>query len=183
MKEQILQLLQNESVKIVSYLLNLLLAVFLIYKTIALKKIREKVEKTPTKIDDFLLDLLIRVTDELSGIDTGNIAIKDFLNNTVNKLQDKAVEKMGVRVEEMAKKEALPLVEKILDSVNDKVEKISVGGDYGLATNFQVAQIIKEQKDLLKKDVNGIASIYAETQFNKEGFNQGVLGATIQKTF
>ena len=184
MKEQILQFLDKGFMDLLSLIVTVIILPLLVLQIKRIKsELIKQVTESPNKYDDMLLKLVTDLISESSGIESGNIAVKEAIGNIKDKLMDKTVENMGVRVEEIAKKQALPLVEKILDSVNDKVEKISVGGDYGLATNFQVAQIIKEQKDLLKKDVNGITTAFAQANFDDKGFKEGTLGATYQKTF
>jgi len=183
MREQIMQFLDKGLMDLLSLIVTVIILPFLVVQVKRLKSdLISKVTESPNKYDDILLKLVTDLINESSGIETGNIAIKEALDNVKDKLLDNTKEKMKDEILKLTKKEALPLIEKSFEKVYDKLEKTPVGNDYGLNTNFQIKEAMKEHVDLLKKDVDGVLTGYAEAQFDKDGFNQGVIGATITKT-
>ena len=78
------------------------------------------------------------------------------------------------------------VADKVLANVENKIHAADVIGNSLYTDNFKVTEIINSEKDLLKKDVNGYITAYAEAQgfvSDSEKFAQGIVGIAATKTF
>lgn len=203
MKEALLKLLNNDILyQMLSLILTPVLGYLLVMYSKAKKKLiatlEQKTKESPNKIDDVVVRIISDFVKEGSGLDSGNVAIKGIIENISTELKNNAKK----NVEEVVKVE---LQEKLENEFNEKlVEKISLVTDV-LSTNiekkihaadalgntlytdnFKVTEIINSEKELLKKDVNGYVTAYAEAQAkitDSEKFAQGIVGIAATKTF
>ena len=78
------------------------------------------------------------------------------------------------------------VADKVLSNVENKIHTADALGNTPYTDNFKVTEIINAEKDLLKKDVNGYITAYAEAQgfvSDTEKFAQGIVGIAATKTF
>ena len=203
MKEALLKLLNNDILyQMLSLILTPVLGYLLVMYSKAKKKLiatlEQKTNESPNKIDDVVVRIISDFVKEGSGLDSGNVAIKGIIENISTELKNNAKK----NVEEVVKVE---LQEKLENEFNEKLgEKINLVTDV-LSTNiekkihaadalgntlytdnFKVTEIINSEKELLKNDVNGYITAYAEAQAkitDSEKFAQGIVGIAATKTF
>jgi ribosomal protein S17E len=191
MKEVLLKLLNSdEFFNIISWILNFAFGIFAVYKTMALSKLKKKAEKTPNKYDDLIVKIISDFVQESSGIESGNVAIKDAVKNISSKIVEKAEteikEKISSQISENVEDKILIAADKVLSNVENKIHAADVMGNSLYADNFKVTEIINSEKDLLRKNINGYITAYAEAQgtiTDTEKFAQGIVGIAATKTF
>lgn len=191
MKEVLLKLLNSdEFFNIISWVLNFAFGIFAVYKTMALSKLKKKAEKTPNKYDDLIVKIISDFVQESSGIESGNVAIKDAVKNISSKIVEKAEaeikEKISSQISENVEDKILVATDKVLSNVESKIHAADVMGNSLYADNFKVTEIINSEKDLLRKNINGYITAYAEAQgtiTDTEKFAQGIVGIAATKTF
>lgn len=191
MKEVLLKLLNSdEFFNIISWILNFAFGIFAAYKTMALSKLKKKAEKTHNKYYDLIVNVISDFVQESSGIESGNVAIKDAVKNISSKIVEKAEseikEKISSQISENVEDKILVAADKVLSNVESKIHAADALGNTLYTDNFKVTEIINTEKDLLKKDVNGYITAYAELNGkidDTEKFAQGIVGIAATKTF
>ena len=191
MKEALLKFIESEEfLKIISWILNLAVGIFAVQKTLALRKLKKRADETPNKYDDLIVKIISDFVQESSGIESGNVAIKDAVKNISSKIVEKAEteikEKLSNKLTENVEDKILIVADKVLSNVENKIHAADVIGNSLYTDNFKVTEIINSEKDLLKKDVNGYITAYAEAQgfvSDSEKFAQGIVGIAATKTF
>ena len=191
MKEALLKFIESEEfLKIISWILNLAVGIFAVQKTLALRKLKKKADETPNKFDDLIVKIISDFVQESAGIESGNVAIKDAVKNISSKIVEKAEteikEKLSNKLTENVEDKILIVADKVLSNVENKIHAADVIGNSLYTDNFKVTEIINSEKDLLKKDVNGYITAYAEAQgfvSDSEKFAQGIVGIAATKTF
>ena len=191
MKEVLLKFIESEEfLKIISWILNLAVGIFAVQKTLALRKLKKRSDETPNKFDDLIVKIISDFVQESSGIESGNVAIKDAVKNISSKIVEKAEtetkEKLSNKLTENVEDKILIVADKVLSNVENKIHAADVIGNSLYTDNFKVTEIINSEKDLLKKDVNGYIMAYAEAQgfvSDTEKFAQGIVGIAATKTF
>ena len=191
MKEALLKFIESEEfLKIISWILNLAVGIFAVQKTLALSKLKKKADETPNKFDDLIVKIISDFVQESAGIESGNVAIKDAVKNISSKIVEKAEteikEKLSNKLTENVEDKILIVADKVLSNVENKIHAADVIGNSLYTDNFKVTEIINSEKDLLKKDVNGYITAYAEAQgfvSDSEKFAQGIVGIAATKTF
>ena len=191
MKEVLLKFIESEEfLKIISWILNLAVGIFAVQKTLALRKLKKRSDETPNKFDDLIVKIISDFVQESAGIESGNVAIKDAVKNISSKIVEKAEteikEKLSNKLTENVEDKILIVADKVLSNVENKIHAADVIGNSLYTDNFKVTEIINSEKDLLKKDVNGYITAYAEAQgfvSDSEKFAQGIVGIAATKTF
>ena len=191
MKEVLLKFIESEEfLKIISWILNLAVGIFAVQKTLALRKLKKRSDETPNKFDDLIVKIISDFVQESSGIESGNVAIKDAVKNISSKIVEKSEteikEKLSNKLTENVEDKILIVADKVLSNVENKIHAADVIGNSLYTDNFKVTEIINSEKDLLKKDVNGYITAYAEAQgfvSDSEKFAQGIVGIAATKTF
>ena len=191
MKEALLKFIESEEfLKIISWILNLAVGIFAVQKTLALSKLKKRTDETPNKFDDLIVKIISDFVQESSGIESGNVAIKDAVKNISSKIVEKAEteikEKLSNKLTENVEDKILIVADKVLSNVENKIHAADALGNTLYTDNFKVTEIINAEKDLLKKDVNGYITAYAEAQgfvSDSEKFAQGIVGIAATKTF
>ena len=191
MKEALLKFIESEEfLKIISWILNLAVGIFAVQKTLALRKLKKRADETPNKFDDLIVKIISDFVQESAGIESGNVAIKDAVKNISSKIVEKAEteikEKLSNKLTENVEDKILIVADKVLANVENKIHAADVIGNSLYTDNFKVTEIINSEKDLLKKDVNGYITAYAEAQgfvSDTEKFAQGIVGIAATKTF
>ena len=191
MKEALLKFIESEEfLKIISWILNLAVGIFAVQKTLALRKLKKRADETPNKFDDLIVKIISDFVQESAGIESGNVAIKDAVKNISSKIVEKAEteikEKLSNKLTENVEDKILIVADKVLSNVENKIHAADVIGNSLYTDNFKVTEIINSEKDLLKKDVNGYITAYAEAQgfvSDTEKFAQGIVGIAATKTF
>ena len=191
MKEALLKFIESEEfLKIISWILNLAVGIFAVQKTLALSKLKKRTDETPNKFDDLIVKIISDFVQESAGIESGNVAIKDAVKNISSKIVEKAEteikEKLSNKLTENVEDKILIVADKVLSNVENKIHAADVIGNSLYTDNFKVTEIINSEKDLLKKDVNGYITAYAEAQgfvSDTEKFAQGIVGIAATKTF
>ena len=191
MKEALLKFIESEEfLKIISWILNLAVGIFAVQKTLALSKLKKRTDETPNKFDDLIVKIISDFVQESSGIESGNVAIKDAVKNISSKIVEKAEteikEKLSNKLTENVEDKILIVADKVLSNVENKIHAADVIGNSLYTDNFKVTEIINSEKDLLKKDINGYITAYAEAQgfvSDSEKFAQGIVGIAATKTF
>ena len=191
MKEFLLKFIESEEfLKIISWILNLAVGIFAVQKTLALRKLKKRADETPNKFDDLIVKIISDFVQESAGIESGNVAIKDAVKNISSKIVEKAEteikEKLSNKLTENVEDKILIVADKVLSNVENKIHAADVIGNSLYTDNFKVTEIINSEKDLLKKDVNGYITAYAEAQgfvSDSEKFAQGIVGIAATKTF
>ena len=191
MKEALFKFIESEEfLKIISWILNLAVGIFAVQKTLALSKLKKRADETPNKFDDLIVKIISDFVQESSGIESGNVAIKDAVKNISSKIVEKAEteikEKLSNKLTENVEDKILIVADKVLSNVENKIHAADVIGNSLYTDNFKVTEIINSEKDLLKKDVNGYITAYAEAQgfvSDSEKFAQGIVGIAATKTF
>ena len=191
MKEFLLKFIESEEfLKIISWILNLAVGIFAVQKTLALRKLKKRSDETPNKFDDLIVKIISDFVQESSGIESGNVAIKDAVKNISSKIVEKAEtetkEKLSNKLTENVEDKILIVADKVLSNIENKIHAADVIGNSLYTDNFKVTEIINSEKDLLKKDVNGYITAYAEAQgfvSDSEKFAQGIVGIAATKTF
>ena len=195
MKEVLLKLLNNDILyQVLSLILTPVLGYLLVMYSKAKKKLisslEEKTKESPNKYDDLIVKIISDFVQESAGIESGNVAIKDAVKNISSKIVEKAEteikEKLSNKLTENVEDKILIVADKVLSNVENKIHAADVIGNSLYTDNFKVTEIINSEKDLLKKDVNGYITAYAEAQgvvSNTEKFAQGIVGIAATKTF
>mgnify|MGYP003512612148 FL=1 len=191
MKEALLKFIESEEfLKIISWILNLAVGIFAVQKTLALRKLKKRADETPNKFDDLIVKIISDFVQESAGIESGNVAIKDAVKNISSKIVEKAEteikEKLSNKLTENVEDKILIAADKVLSNVENKIHAADVIGNSLYTDNYKVTEIINSEKDLLKKDVNGYITAYAEAQgfvTDSEKFAQGIVGIAATKTF
>ena len=195
MKEFLLKLFNNDILyQVLSLILTPVLGYLLVMYSKAKKKLiaslEEKTKESPNKYDDLIVKIISDFVQESSGIESGNVAIKDAVKNISSKIVEKAEteikEKLSNKLTENVEDKILIVADKVLSNVENKIHAADVLGNTTYTDNFKVTEIINAEKDLLKKDVNGYITAYAEAQgvvSNTEKFAQGIVGIAATKTF
>ena len=195
MKEALLKLLNNDILyQVLSLILTPVLGYLLVMYSKAKKKLmaslEEKTKESPNKYDDLIVKIISDFVQESSGIESGNVAIKDAVKNISSKIVEKAEteikEKLSNKLTENVEDKILIVADKVLSNVENKIHAADVIGNSLYTDNFKVTEIINSEKDLLKKDGNGYITAYAEAQgfvSDSEKFAQGIVGIAATKTF
>ena len=195
MKEALLKLLNNDILyQVLSLILTPVLGYLLVMYSKAKKKLmaslEEKTKESPNKYDDLIVKIISDFVQESAGIESGNVAIKDAVKNISSKIVEKAEteikEKLSNKLTENVEDKILIVADKVLANVENKIHAADVIGNSLYTDNFKVTEIINSEKDLLKKDVNGYITAYAEAQgfvSDSEKFAQGIVGIAATKTF
>ena len=195
MKEFLLKLLNNDILyQVLSLILTPVLGYLLVMYSKAKKKLmaslEEKTKESPNKYDDLIVKIISDFVQESAGIESGNIAIKDAVKNISSKIVEKAEteikEKLSNKLTENVEDKILIVADKVLSNVENKIHAADVIGNSLYTDNFKVTEIINSEKDLLKKDINGYITAYAEAQgfvSDSEKFAQGIVGIAATKTF
>ena len=195
MKEALLKLLNNDILyQVLSLILTPVLGYLLVMYSKAKKKLmaslEEKTKESPNKYDDLIVKIISDFVQESAGIESGNVAIKDAVKNISSKIVEKAEteikEKLSNKLTENVEDKILIVADKVLSNVENKIHAADVIGNSLYTDNFKVTEIINSEKDLLKKDVNGYITAYAEAQgfvSDSEKFAQGIVGIAATKTF
>ena len=195
MKEFLLKLLNNDILyQVLSLILTPVLGYLLVMYSKAKKKLisslEEKTKESPNKYDDLIVKIISDFVQESSGIESGNVAIKDAVKNISSKIVEKAEteikEKLSNKLTENVEDKILIVADKVLSNVENKIHAADALGNTLYTDNFKVTEIINSEKDLLKKDVNGYITAYAEAQgtiTDTEKFAQGIVGIAATKTF
>ena len=195
MKEALLKLLNNDILyQVLSLILTPVLGYLLVMYSKAKKKLiaslEDKTKESPNKYDDLIVKIISDFVQESSGIESGNVAIKDAVKNISSKIVEKAEteikEKISSQISENVEDKILIAADKVLSNVENKIHAADVMGNSLYADNFKVTEIINSEKDLLRKDVNGYITAYAEAQgfvSDSEKFAQGIVGIAATKTF
>ena len=195
MKEVLLKLLNNDILyQVLSLILTPVLGYLLVMYSKAKKKLmaslEEKTKESPNKYDDLIVKIISDFVQESAGIESGNVAIKDAVKNISSKIVEKVEteikEKLSNKLTENVEDKILIVADKVLSNVENKIHAADVIGNSLYTDNFKVTEIINSEKDLLKKDVNGYLTAYAEAQgfvSDSEKFAQGIVGIAATKTF
>ena len=195
MKEFLLKLLNNDILyQVLSLILTPVLGYLLVMYSKAKKKLmaslEEKTKESPNKYDDLIVKIISDFVQESAGIESGNVAVKDAVKNISSKIVEKAEteikEKLSNKLTENVEDKILIAADKVLANVENRIHAADVIGNSLYTDNFKVTEIINSEKDLLKKDVNGYITAYAEAQgvvSNTEKFAQGIVGIAATKTF
>ena len=195
MKESLLKLLNNDILyQVLSLILTPVLGYLLVMYSKAKKKLmaslEEKTKESPNKYDDLIVKIISDFVQESAGIESGNVAIKDAVKNISSKIVEKAEteikEKLSNKLTENVEDKILIVADKVLSNVENKIHAADVIGNSLYTDNFKVTEIINSEKDLLKKDINGYITAYAEAQgfvSDSEKFAQGIVGIAATKTF
>jgi len=195
MKEVLLKLLNNDILyQVLSLILTPVLGYLLVMYSKAKKKLmaslEEKTKESPNKYDDLIVKIISDFVQESAGIESGNVAIKDAVKNISSKIVEKAEteikEKLSNKLTENVEDKILIVADKVLSNVENKIHAADVIGNSLYTDNFKVTEIINSEKDLLKKDINGYITAYAEAQgfvSDSEKFAQGIVGIAATKTF
>ena len=195
MKENLLKLLNNDMLyQVLSLILTPVLGYLLVMYSKAKKKLiaslEEKTKESHNKYDDLIVKIISDFVQESAGIESGNVAIKDAVKNISSKIVEKAEteikEKLSNKLTENVEDKILIVADKVLSNVENKIHAADVIGNSLYTDNFKVTEIINSEKDLLKKDVNGYITAYAEAQgfvSDSEKFAQGIVGIAATKTF
>ena len=195
MKEILLKLFNNDILyQVLSLILTPVLGYLLVMYSKAKKKLiaslEEKTKESPNKYDDLIVKIISDFVQESSGIESGNVAIKDAIKNISSKIVEKAEteikEKLSNKLTENLEDKILVVTDKVLANVENKIHAADVIGNSLYTDNFKVTEIINSEKDLLKKDVNGYITAYVEAQgfvTDSEKFAQGIVGIAATKTF
>ena len=195
MKEALLKLLNNDILyQVLSLILTPVLGYLLVMYSKAKKKLiaslEDKTKESPNKYDDLIVKIISDFVQESAGIESGNVAIKDAVKNISSKIVEKAEteikEKLSNKLTENVEDKILIVADKVLSNVENKIHAADVIGNSLYTDNFKVTEIINSEKDLLKKDVNGYITAYAEAQgfvSDSEKFAQGIVGIAATKTF
>ena len=195
MKEFLLKLLNNDILyQVLSLILTPVLGYLLVMYSKAKKKLmaslEEKTKESPNKYDDLIVKIISDFVQESAGIESGNVAINDAVKNISSKIVEKAEteikEKLSNKLTENVEDKILIVADKVLSNVENKIHAADVIGNSLYTDNFKVTEIINSEKDLLKKDVNGYITAYAEAQgfvSDSEKFAQGIVGIAATKTF
>ena len=195
MKEVLLKLLNNDILyQVLSLILTPVLGYLLVMYSKAKKKLmaslEEKTKESPNKYDDLIVKIISDFVQESAGIESGNVAIKDAVKNISSKIVEKVEteikEKLSNKLTENVEDKILIVADKVLSNVENKIHAADVIGNSLYTDNFKVTEIINSEKDLLKKDVNGYITAYAEAQgfvSDSEKFAQGIVGIAATKTF
>lgn len=157
------------------------------------KKLKKDTIKAEEKIKGYIPDelepLLEKVTAKVwqnliagfNGVET-DTDTKAFVENVSEKLRNKVAENIVDTSKEKLKDEVLKVAVPLLDNVKQEIKSANVLGNDFYTDNYQVEGIIEKHKELLKKDVEGYVTGYAEAQFDAKGFAQGIVGITGTKT-
>ena len=152
--------------------------------------LEEKTKESPNKYDDLIVKIISDFVQESAGIESGNVAINDAVKNISSKIVEKAEteikEKLSNKLTENVEDKILIVADKVLSNVENKIHAADALGNTLYTDNFKVTEIINAEKDLVKKDVNGYITAYAEAQgvvSNTEKFAQGIVGIAATKTF
>ena len=195
MKEFLLKLLNNDILyQVLSLILTPVLGYLLVMYSKAKKKLmaslEEKTKESPNKYDDLIVKIISDFVQESAGIESGNVAVKDAVKNISSKIVEKAEteikEKLSNKLTENVEDKILIAADKVLANVENRIHAADVIGNSLYTDNFKVTEIINSEKDLLKKDVNGYITAYAEAQgfvSDSEKFAQGIVGIAATKTF
>ena len=195
MKESLLKLLNNDILyQVLSLILTPVLGYLLVMYSKAKKKLmaslEEKTKESPNKYDDLIVKIISDFVQESAGIESGNVAINDAVKNISSKIVEKAEteikEKLSNKLTENVEDKILIVADKVLSNVENKIHAADVIGNSLYTDNFKVTEIINSEKDLLKKDINGYITAYAEAQVfvsDSEKFAQGIVGIAATKTF
>ena len=203
MKEFLLKLFNND---ILYQMLSLILTPVLGYLFIMYSKtkkklvdtLKQKTKESPNKIDDVVVKIISDFVKEGSGLNSGNVAIKGIIENISTELKNNAKknveEVIKIELQEKLESEFKEKIDEKINQVTDvlstniekKIHTADALGNTLYTDNFKVTEIINAEKDLLKKDVNGYITAYAEAQgviSNTEKFAQGIVGIAATKTF
>lgn len=195
MKEALLKLFNNDILyQVLSLILTPVLGYLLVMYSKAKKKLmaslEEKTKESPNKYDDLIVKIISDFVQESAGIESGNVAVKDAVKNISSKIVEKAEteikEKLSNKLTENVEDKILIAADKVLANVENRIHAADVIGNSLYTDNFKVTEIINSEKDLLKKDVNGYITAYAEAQgfvSDSEKFAQGIVGIAATKTF
>ena len=195
MKGDLLKLLNNDILyQVLSLILTPVLGYLLVMYSKAKKKLmaslEEKTKESPNKYDDLIVKIISDFVQESAGIESGNVAVKDAVKNISSKIVEKAEteikEKLSNKLTENVEDKILIAADKVLANVENRIHAADVIGNSLYTDNFKVTEIINSEKDLLKKDVNGYITAYAEAQgfvSDSEKFAQGIVGIAATKTF
>ena len=195
MKEVLLKFLNNDILyQVLSLILTPVLGYLFIMYSKTKKKLtdtlKQKAKESPNKIDDVVVKIISDFVQESAGIESGNVAINDAVKNISSKIVEKAEteikEKLSNKLTENVEDKILIVADKVLSNVENKIHAADVIGNSLYTDNFKVTEIINAEKDLLKKDVNGYITAYAEAQgfvSDSEKFAQGIVGIAATKTF
>ena len=203
MKEVLLKFLNND---ILYQVLSLILTPVLGYLFIMYSKtkknlvdtLKQKTKESPNKIDDAIVKIISDLVKESSGLDSGNVAIKGIIENISTELKNNAKknveEVVKIELQEKLESEFKEKIDEKINLVTDvlstniekKIHAADALGNTLYTDNFKVTEIINAEKDLLKKDVNGYITAYAELNGkidDTEKFAQGIVGIAATKTF
>ena len=203
MKEVLLKFLNND---ILYQVLSLILTPVLGYLLVMYSKtkknlvdtLKQKTKESPNKIDDAIVKIISDFVQESSGIESGNVAIKGIIENISTELKNNAKknveEVVKIELQEKLESEFKEKIDEKINLVTDvlstniekKIHAADALGNTLYTDNFKVTEIINAEKDLLKKDVNGYITAYAELNGkidDTEKFAQGIVGIAATKTF
>ena len=203
MKEVLFKFLNND---ILYQVLSLILTPVLGYLFIMYSKtkknlvdtLKQKTKESPNKIDDAIVKIISDFVKEGSGLDSGNVAIKGIIENISTELKNNAKkiveEVVKFELQEKLESEFKEKIDEKINLVTDvlstniekKIHAADALGNTLYTDNFKVTEIINAEKDLLKKDVNGYITAYAELNGkidDTEKFAQGIVGIAATKTF
>ena len=203
MKEVLLKFLNNDILyQVLSLILTPVLGYLFIMYSKTKKKLtytlKQKAKESPNKIDDVVVKIISDFVQESAGIDSGNVAIKGIIENISTELKNNAKKNVEevIKIELQEKLESefkekigekINLVTDVLSTnIEKKIHAADALGNTLYTDNFKVTEIINAEKDLLKKDVNGYITAYAEAQgfvSDSEKFAQGIVGIAATKTF
>ena len=203
MKEALLKLLNNDILyQVLSLILTPVLGYLFIMYSKTKKKLvdalKQKTKESPNKIDDVVVKIISDFVKEGSGLDSGNVAIKGIIENISTELKNNAKknveEVIKIELQEKLESEFKEKIDEKINQVTDilstniekKIHTADALGNTLYTDNFKVTEIINSEKDLLKKDVNGYITAYAEAQgfvSDSEKFSQGIVGIAATKTF
>ena len=203
MKEALLKLLNNDILyQVLSLILTPVLGYLLIMYSKAKKKLIESLEQktkeSPNKIDDVVVRIISDFVKEGSGLDSGNVAIKGIIENISTELKNNAKkdieevvktelkEKLEIEFKEKLEEKAKTAVVAFGKNVEQKIHAADALGNTLYTDNFKVTEIINSEKELLKKDVDGYVTAFAEAQGyidDTKKFAQGIVGIAATKTF
>ncbi len=203
MKEDLLKLLNSDILyQVLSLILTPILGyLFIMYSKIKKKltdTLKQKAKESTNKIDDVVVKIISDFVKEGSGLDSGNVAIKGIIENISTELKNNAKKNVEEVVKiELQEKLEIEFKEKIVEKINlvtdvlstnieKKIHAADALGNTLYTDNFKVTEIINAEKDLLKKDVNGYITAYAELNGkidDTEKFAQGIVGIAATKTF
>ena len=138
MKDVLLKLLNNDILyQVLSLILTPILGYLLVMYSKTKKKLtdtlKQKAKESPNKIDDVVVKIISDFVQESSGIESGNVAIKDAVKNISSKIVEKAEteikEKLSNKLTENVEDKILIVADKVLSNVENKIHTADVIGN------------------------------------------------------